>query len=63
MTRASRPGSRIATGAAFLTLSFICSHAGAQQLGDVPLPKEPLVLQEEGNFFVGGRTTHVPLTG
>jgi hypothetical protein len=32
--------------------------AVAQSLGDIRAPREPLVLREQGSFFVGGRQIH-----
>ena len=33
-----------------------------KQLSDVQKPKEPLTLEQQGSFFVGGRPIHVDLT-
>ena len=35
--------------------ALVCSIATAQSLNDVRRPAEPLVLKEQGSFFVGGR--------
>ena len=36
-------------------LAMLCTVAAAQLLSDVKRPFEPLVLKEQGSFFVGGR--------
>jgi hypothetical protein len=48
---------------AILGLGLLNGNAGAQQLSDLQSPKEPLVLQQQGSFYVGGRTTPVAITG
>lgn len=40
----------------------LCAPVRAQQLSDVQTPKEPLTLEQEGSFFVGGRPLHIDLT-
>jgi hypothetical protein len=35
--------------------ALLCTMAGAQSLGDVRPSPEPLVLKQQGSFFVGGR--------
>src|SRR5258706_3689315 len=35
--------------------ALLCTVAGAQSLGDVRPSPEPLVLKQQGSFFVGGR--------
>jgi len=42
--------------------ALLSGSAAAQQFSDVQKPAEPLVLEEQGSFYVGGRTTHVALT-
>ncbi|TDR34156.1 hypothetical protein [Aquamicrobium defluvii] len=42
--------------AAFITLMFASASASAQALSDLKPSAEPLVLQSQGSFFVGGRT-------
>lgn len=58
---------RSAMGLAGLTMlglaTLLPGAAQAQALKDVQAPKEPLVLQEQGSFFVGGRTEHIGITG
>jgi hypothetical protein len=58
-------GQRIAVIAAILLWGlWDWSSTDAQQLADLrSASKEPLVLEEEGSFYVGGRTTHVSITG
>jgi hypothetical protein len=55
------PGSRAAVALALGALS-LCAPVRAQQLGDVQAPKEPLTLEQQGSFFVGGRPIHVEIT-
>jgi len=35
--------------------ALLCTMAGAQSLGDVRPSPEPLMLKQQGSFFVGGR--------
>ncbi len=49
--------------AAALGLALPPGLAAAQELKDVQAAKDPLILQEQGSFFVGGRTAHVDITG
>jgi hypothetical protein len=56
-----RTGIRVAVWATGLTLA-LSVNAGAQQLSDVQAPKEPLVLQQEGSFYVGGHPTNIAIT-
>lgn len=37
--------------------------AGAQSISDVQAPREPLILRQQGSFFVGGRQTQSDATG
>ena len=47
---------------ALAALALFGSQASAQQLKDVQAPSAPLVLQQQGSFFVGGRTQHIDIT-
>jgi hypothetical protein len=40
----------------------VCAPAYAQQLSDVQKPKEPLTLEQQGSFFVGGHPLRIDLT-
>ena len=55
-------GTRAAALAMALGLGLLGGAARAQQLKDVQMPKEPLVLAQQGSFFVGGHPTHIALT-
>lgn len=48
---------------AMLGLAALPRAADAQAFKDVQPPKEPLALEEQGSFYVGGRTAHVDITG
>jgi hypothetical protein len=54
-------GPRAALAIALGVLS-LSGAARGQELGDVQAPKDPLILQQQGSFFVGGRTTHIAIT-
>jgi hypothetical protein len=56
-------GPRAAALAAVLGFGLVCGAARAQQLMDVQMPKDPLVLQQQGSFYVGGHPSHVAITG
>ncbi|MBZ9650208.1 hypothetical protein K9B33_21990 [Sphingobium sp. 3R8] len=49
--------------AAFITLIFASASASAQALSDLKSSPEPLVLQSQGSFFVGGRTVETENAG
>ena len=53
--------SRAALVLSLATLS-LCAPVHAQQLSEVQKPKEPLTLEQQGSFFVGGRPIQVELT-
>jgi len=55
-------GTRAVALAMALGIGLACGAASAQQLKDVQAPKEPLVLQQQGSFYVGGHPTHIALT-
>jgi len=59
-----RTFSAISYAALALSLAALslCAPVRAQQLSDVQMPKEPLTLEQEGSFFVGGRPLHIDLT-
>lgn len=42
---------------------MLAAPAAAQSLSDVVAPKEPLVLSQQGSFFVGGRTVYAENSG
>ena len=46
---------RVLLRLAIAAVAMLCTVAAAQSLGDVKRPSEPLVLKEQGSFFVGGR--------
>lgn len=48
---------------AALTFAVLSGAAGAQSISDVRAPREPLILREQGSFFVGGRQTQSDATG
>ena len=48
---------------AVLASSVLAGAAAAQSLSDVKPPREPLILREQGSFFVGGRQTQSDATG
>lgn len=50
-------------GAAFITLAITSASASAQSLSDLKPSLEPLVLQSQGSFFVGGRTVETKNAG
>jgi hypothetical protein len=54
-------GSRAALALTLGALSF-CAPSYAQQLSDVQKPKEPLTLEQQGSFFVGGHPLRIDLT-
>lgn len=49
--------------AALITLVFASTCASAQALSDLKPSSEPLVLQSQGSFFVGGRTVETKNAG
>ncbi len=49
--------------AAFATLLFASTNASAQSLADIKPTAEPLVLQNQGSFFVGGRSVDTENAG
>jgi hypothetical protein len=51
-----------AVSCAALAALALCAPVWAQQLSEVQKPKEPLTLEQEGSFFVGGRPIHVEIT-
>ena len=54
---------KLMQGTALAVLFFGASSATAQSLADIQLFPEPLVLQGQGSFFVGGRTVHTESAG
>jgi hypothetical protein len=56
-------GRGFAAGAALLGLGLLAGQAHAQDISEVQAPKTPLVLEQEGSFFVGGRAVHIAITG
>src|SRR5712691_7681613 len=48
---------------AALSFALFSGAAVAQSISDVIAPKEPLILKQQGSFFVGGRQTHSDATG
>ena len=48
---------------ATLSLSASTGVAAAQSIGDVKASRKPLVLEQQGSFFVGGRQTQSSATG
>ena len=55
-------GRSVLSGAATAS-ALLCTAAHAQSLSDVRPPSEPLVLKEQGSFFVGGRPTFSDAAG
>lgn len=49
--------------AGFITLMFAAASASSQSLSDLKPSAEPLVLQSQGSFFVGGRTVETKTAG
>lgn len=50
-------------GGVFATLLFASASASAQSLADIKPASEPLVLQSQGSFFVGGRSVETDNAG
>src|SRR5882724_5034274 len=48
---------------AALTFVLLSGPVAAQSISDVIAPREPLILKEQGSFFVGGRQTQSDVTG
>lgn len=46
-----------------VTFSLLSGAADAQSISDVIAPTEPLILKQQGSFFVGGRQTQSDATG
>src|SRR6202050_5538836 len=46
-----------------LVCGLWCGFTEGQQLSDLRPPNEPLLLENEGSFYVGGRTVHLTNTG
>jgi hypothetical protein len=46
-----------------VTFSLLSGAADAQSISDVLAPTEPLILKQQGSFFVGGRQTQSDATG
>jgi hypothetical protein len=44
-------------------LTVLSGAAAAQSINDVAVPTEPLILKQQGSFFVGGRQTQSDATG
>ena len=57
-----RTFSAVSCAALALAALALCAPVWAQQLSEVQKPKEPLTLEQEGSFFVGGRPIHVEIT-
>jgi pimeloyl-ACP methyl ester carboxylesterase len=49
--------------AALAALALSGGVASAQSISDVTAPREPLILKQQGSFFVGGRQTQSDATG
>ena len=45
------------------SLALFCDAAAAQSITDVVAPREPLILKQQGSFFVGGRQTQSDASG
>ena len=45
------------------SFALFCGAAMAQSISDVVAPREPLILKQQGSFFVGGRQTQSDATG
>jgi hypothetical protein len=46
-----------------LIMGLLCTAANAQSISDVVAPPEPLILKQQGSFFVGGQQTESDATG
>ena len=58
-----RPPSPIAALTLGIVLALPASTGAAQNLGDVRVPSEPLVLRQQGSFFVGGKQVRTDAAG
>jgi hypothetical protein len=45
------------------SLALFAGAAAAQSINDIVAPAEPLILKQQGSFFVGGRQTQSDATG
>jgi pimeloyl-ACP methyl ester carboxylesterase len=65
LTKFHMAGTRLNTAAwsAVLALTLAPAAGTAQNLSDVRTPSEPLVLKQQGSFFVGGKQVHTDAAG